>query len=159
MGRAYSLDLRERVARHVAEGGSRRGAGRRFGVSASTAVRIAASQAERGTVAPRKQGRPPGRASSHLAGGRGPPVPYVDFLLEIVEAVPDITLEELAAALLGEHGVKAHTSSISRVLTTAGVTYKKSRSRPRSAPGPRSAPSAAAGSDTPSRACARSRTG
>ena len=49
MGRAYSLDLRERVARHVAEGGSRRAAGRRFGVSASTAVRIAASQAERGT--------------------------------------------------------------------------------------------------------------
>ena len=61
MGRAYSLDLRERVARHVTEGGSRREAGRRFGVSASTAVRIAASQAVRGTLAPRRQGRPPGR--------------------------------------------------------------------------------------------------
>ena len=84
MGRAYSLDLRERIAAHVAGGGSRREAGRRFGVSASTAVRVAASQAERGTIAPRKQGRPP---------GTGKLAPYVGFLVEIVEAVPDITLE------------------------------------------------------------------
>lgn len=150
MGRAYSLDLRERIAAHVVGGGSRREAGRRFGVSASTAVRIAAGQAARGTAAPRKQGRPPG--SGKLAG-------YVGFLVEIIEAVPDITLEELAAALLAEHGVKVAPSSISRVLIKAGVTYKKSRSRPRSAPGPRSAPSAPIGSSTPGRACVRSRTG
>lgn len=150
MGRAYSVDLRERIAGHVAAGGSRREAGRRFGVSASTAVRIAARQAERGTLAPRKQGRPP---------GRGKLAPYVDFLVEIVVAVPDITLEELAAALFAEHGVKVHPSSISRVLIKAGVTYKKSRSRPRSAIGPRSAPSTPIGSSTPSRACAWSRTG
>lgn len=150
MGRAYSVDLRERIAGHVATGRSRREAGRHFGVSASTAVRIAASEAKRGTVAPRKQGRPP---------GTGKLARYVDFLVEIVEAVPDITLCELAAALEAEHGVAAHPSSISRVLTKAGVTYKKSRSRPRSAPGPRSAPSAPIGPSTPSRACARSRTG
>jgi transposase len=118
MGRAYSLDLRERVARHVAEGGSRREAGRRFGVSASTAVRIAASQAERGTLMPRKLGRPP---------GKGKLAPYVGFLVEIVEAVPDITMPELAAALEAEHGVKVHPSSISRALIRADLTYKKSR--------------------------------
>jgi transposase len=118
MGRAYSLDLRERVARHVAEGGSRREAGRRFGVSASTAVRIAASEAVRGSLAPRKQGRPP---------GRGKLAAYVDFLVELVEAVPDITMPELARALEAEHGVKAHPSSISRALIRAGMTYKKSR--------------------------------
>jgi hypothetical protein len=39
------------------------------------------------------------------------------------------------------------------------MTYKKSRSRRRSATGPRSAPSAPIGSSIPSRACARSRTG
>lgn len=150
MGRAYSLDLRERVWGFIARGGSRQAAARHFGVSASTAVRIAASQAQRGTLAPRKQGRPP---------GQGKLAPHVAFLVEIVEAVPDITLEELAAALEAEHGVKAHPSSISRVLTKAGVTYKKSRSKPRSATGPRSAPSAPIGSSTPSRACARSRTG
>lgn len=118
MGRAYSLDLRERVARHVAEGGSRRGAGRHYGVSASTAVRIAASVAERGTLAPRRQGRPP---------GQGKLAPYVGFLVEIVEAVPDITMPELAEALEAEHGVRVHPSSISRVLIRNGLTYKKSR--------------------------------
>ena len=118
MGKPYSGDLRERVAKHVAEGGSRREAGRRFGVSASTAVRIAASQAVRGTLEPRKQGRPP---------GQGKLAAYIDFLVEIVEAEPDITMPELARALEAEHGVRAHPSSISRVLIRAGMTYKKNR--------------------------------
>ena len=116
MGKAYSLDLRERIAAHVSGGGTRRGAARHFGVSPSTAVRIAASQAQRGTLAARKQGRPP---------GQGKLAPYVDFLVEIVESVPDITLPELAAALLAEYGVEVHPSSISRVLTRAGMTFKK----------------------------------
>jgi len=150
MGRAYSVDLRERISGYIARGGSRRAAARHFGVSPSTAVRIAAQVAERGTLEPRRIGRPP---------GRGKLAPYVDFLVEIVEAVPDIALTELAAALEAEHGVRAHPSSISRVLIKAGMTYKKSRSKRRSATGPRSAPSAPIGSSTPSRACARSRTG
>ena len=150
MGRAYSLDLRERISGYISRGGSRRGAARHFGVSPSTAVRIAAQMAERGTLEPRRLGRPP---------GRGKLAPYVDFLVEIVEAVPDIALTELATALEAEHGVRVHPSSISRLLKRAGLTYKKSRSRHRSAPGPRSAPSAPIGPGTPSRACARSRTG
>ena len=150
MGRAYSLDLRERISDYVARGGSRRAAARHFGVSPSTAVRIAAQMQERGTLEPRRIGRPP---------GRGKLAPYVDFLVEIVEAVPDIALAELAAALEAEHGVRAHPSSISRVLIKAGLTFKKSRSRRRSETGPRSAPSAPIGSSIPSRACERSRTG
>ena len=114
MGRAYSLDLRERMARHVAERGSRREAGRRFRVSASTAVRIAASQAVRGTLAPRRQWRPP---------ERGKLAAYLDFLVELIEAVPDITMPELALALEAVHGVKAHPSSISRALIRADMTY------------------------------------
>lgn len=136
MGRAYSLDLRERVWSFIARGGSRRAAARRFGVSVSTAVRIAASQAVRGTLAPRKQGRPP---------GRGKLAPHVGFLVEIVEAAPDITLDELAAALEAEHAVRAHPASISRVLTKLGMTYKKSRFTPRSASARMSAPIAAPG--------------
>ncbi len=150
MGKPYSIDLRERISVFVARGGSRREAARHFAVSVSTAVRIAAQAAERGTLAPLRLGRPPG-------GGKL--APYMEFLIEIVEAVPDIALTELAAALAAEHGVRVHPSSISRALTRAGITYKKSRSRPRSAPGPRSAPSAPIGPGTPSRACARSRTG
>ena len=130
MGRALSLDLRERVWRFIEGGGSRHAAALHFRISVSSAVRIAASQAERGTLEPRKQGRPP---------GRGKLAPYVGFLVEIVEAVPDITLDELAAALESEHGVRAHPASISRVLTRAGLTYKKSRSMLRSASGRTSA--------------------
>jgi transposase len=81
-------------------------------------VRVAASQAVRGTVVPRKQGRPP---------GQGKLAAYVGFLAEIVEAVPDITMPELAGALAAEHGVKAHPSSISRALIRAGMSYKKNR--------------------------------
>ena len=130
MGRALSLDLRERVWSFIEAGGSRRAAARHFRISVSSAVRIAASQAERGTLAPRKTGRPP---------GTGKLAPYLDFLTEVVEAVPDITLDELAAALLDAEGVAAHPASISRVLCRAGITYKKSRSTPRSGNGRTSA--------------------
>ncbi len=136
MGKAYSLDLRERVWGFIAGGGSRRAAGRHFDVSASTAVRVATSQTERGTLEPRRQGRPP---------GKGKLAPYVAFLVEIVEAVPDITLPELAAALLAEHGVEVHPSSLSRVLIKEGLTYKKRRSTPRSGSGRTSARRGATG--------------
>jgi transposase len=136
MGRALSLDLRERVWKFIEGGGSRRAAARHFRISVSSAVRIAASQAERGTLEPRKLGRPP---------GRGKLARYVDFLVEVVEAVPDITLDELASALFDAHGVRAHPASISRVLTRARLTYKKSRSMLRNASGPTSAPRARTG--------------
>jgi hypothetical protein len=40
MGTCYSLDLRERVARFVEAGGSRRAAARQFAVSASCAIKL-----------------------------------------------------------------------------------------------------------------------
>ena len=43
MGKPYSLDLRERIFDYIAAGHSRRDAARVFGVSPSTAVRLAAS--------------------------------------------------------------------------------------------------------------------
>ena len=42
MGKPYSLDLRERIFNYIAAGHSRRDAARVFGVSPSTAVRLAA---------------------------------------------------------------------------------------------------------------------
>ena len=116
MGKAYSHDLRLRVHRQIAEGHSRRGAGRRFGVSASTAIRLEARYRETGALEPRRQGRPK---------GQGKLAPYLGFLTEIVESVPDITLRELVEALASEHSVTVHQSSISRALQGAGYTYKK----------------------------------
>jgi transposase len=116
MGKAYSQDLRSRVHQHITEGHSRRDAGRRFGVSASTAIRLEVRYRKTGSLAPCKQGRPP---------GRGKLATYLGFLTEIVDSIPDITLRELAEALASEHGVTVHQSSISRVLQAAGYTYKK----------------------------------
>jgi transposase len=116
MGRAHSCDLRDRVYASIAEGVSRRAAARRFGVSAATAVRLAQRKAQTGSLAPAKQGRPAG--SGKLAAFR-------DIVIAWVEADGDVTLSELTARLAAEHGVVAHLTSVSRLLTAAGFTVKK----------------------------------
>lgn len=116
MGRAHSSDLRGRVYGAIAEGGSRRGAARRFGVSASTGVRLAQRMAKTGSLAPARQGRPVG--SGKLSA-------YRDLVIGWVEAEGDVTLAELAARLAGEHGIVAHPSSLCRLLKGAGFTVKK----------------------------------
>ena len=117
MGKSYSMDLRERIVAQVAAGGSRRGAARRFGVSDSCAVKLVARAERTGSVEPARQGRPPGggKLAAHMA-----------FLIEIVEAAPDITLPELAARLEAEREVKVTAPSLSRALIAAGFSYKKS---------------------------------
>jgi transposase len=121
MGKPYSTDLRERILAFVETGHSCRAAARVFGVSASTAVRLAAAQREHGNVRPKPQGRAPGTAGK-LAGHR-------TFLLEVVRGEPDITLKELAGALLEAHGVKVQLSSLHRALRRAGTSYKKRTGR------------------------------
>lgn len=117
MGKPYSMDLRERISGYIAAGHSRRAAARVFGVSASTAVRLAAEYRCRGAVTPKRQGR--------AAGTAGKLKPHIAFLLEIVGAEPDITLKELAGVLEETHGVSVHLSSIHRALVRAGFSYKK----------------------------------
>ena len=117
MGKPYSMDLRERIARYIAAGHSRRAASRVFGVSASTAIRLAAEYHVRGAVTPKRQGR--------LPGTTGKLKPHIAFLVEIVRAEPDLTLKELAGALEATHGVPVHLSSIHRALIRAGFSYKK----------------------------------
>lgn len=117
MGKPYSLDLRERIVGYVAQGHSARAAGRLFGVSASTAVRLTAAQRCDGGVAPKPQGRPPGKVGKLAA--------HMGFLIEVVKSDPDITLRELAGALKDAEGVEAQLSSIHRALIRAGYSYKK----------------------------------
>src|SRR3954451_15192443 len=115
MGRCFSVDLRQRVAPFVAAGDSRRAAARRFGVSDSCAIKLAKRQAQFGSPAPDRQGRPP---------GSGRLVPYTTFLIQVVEAEPAITMPELAARLLAEHAVVAAPAVLSRLLCRLGFTYK-----------------------------------
>jgi transposase len=116
MGKCRSEDLRLRVVEAVAAGSSRRGAAERFSVSVSSAIRWTARAIREGSPAPRKQGRP---------AGKGPLSDHLDYLIGVVEAVPDITMPELAERLLAERGVTAAWASLSKLLCRAGFTYKK----------------------------------
>jgi transposase len=116
MGKAYSADLRERVFGEIAGGQSRRAAARRFGVSASTGVRLAQRMTKTGSLAAARQGRPP---------GRGKLAPYRELLLGWVDADKDITMPELAARLLEEKQVTVDPASLSRFLRAAGYSFKK----------------------------------
>jgi transposase len=82
------MDLRLRVIEAVAAGSSCRAAAQRFAVSVSSAIRWSARASNEGTPQPRKQGRP---------AGKGPLADHLDYLVEVVEAIPDITMPELAA--------------------------------------------------------------
>lgn len=121
MGKPYSMDLRERIVAYVVAGHSCRAAARVFGVSASTAVRLAAARRLQGDVAPKPQGRVPGTA--------GKLARHQAFLLEVVRAEPDITLKELAGALAEAQGVKVQLSSLHRALRRASYSYKKRTGR------------------------------
>jgi transposase len=85
-------------------------------VSAATAVRLAQRQAQTGSLAPARQGRP---------AGRGKLSAFRDIVIAWVDADGDVTLSELAERLAAEHGIAAHPSSLSRLLRAAGFTVKK----------------------------------
>jgi transposase len=116
MGKSYSSDLRVRLYGAIEAGSSRRAAAGRFGVSISTSVRLAQRVSATGSVAPARQGRPPG--SGKLA-------PYAAALIRWVEENEDITMPELAAKLAGEHSVVVHPASLSRFLIKQGFRVKK----------------------------------
>jgi len=115
MPRSYSLDLRKRVHAFVQAGHSRRAAARHFDVSPSFVINLMTHHAQRGTLRARPQG---GARRDKLSA-------YRSFLIEQVEARPDITLEELVQALRTKHQVSVHLASVSRLLRKAGFTYKK----------------------------------
>lgn len=116
MGTCRSADLRLRVVQSVAEGASRRAAAARFSVSVSSAILWSERAAREGSAAARKQGRPI---------GKGLLADHLDYLVAAVEAQPDITMPELTARLLAEHGMSGADWSLSRLLRRAGFTYKK----------------------------------
>lgn len=98
-------------------GHSVRTGGQAFGVSAAMAVWFVAEHRTRGAVVAKWQGRPPGRYSK-LAR-------YLDFLLDIVRAEPNITLTELVALLSDTEGVREQLSSPNRAMERTGLSYKR----------------------------------
>lgn len=107
MARSYSRNLRVRVVAFVEAGRSCWAAARHFGVSGSFAIKLLQRQRQSGSPVLAQQDRPPTRRK--LA-------PSETFLIQVVEAKPDITMPDLAARLWDEHGVVAAPATLSRLL-------------------------------------------
>ncbi len=122
MTRPLSMDLRERLVSAVAGGMSRRGAAVRFGVAASTAIKLADQWRRTGDVRPRPQG---GDKRSYRIEANA------EEILALVETTPDITLGEIAAQLDEMHGLRMAPSTVWRLLDRRGMTFKKNRARQR----------------------------
>lgn len=142
MGRALSLDLRERVLAAVEGGMSCRAAAARFGVSVSSAIRWRQRLLARGTAAARPQGGD--RRSARIEA-------HGDLIRAAIAETPDMTLEELLA-MLREHGVSVGMGTLWRFFDRHGITRKK---RPRTPPS-RTDPTSRSGAGTGSRASSTS---
>lgn len=114
MGRPYSLDLRERVARFVVAGGTCRDAAERFGVGVATAVRWAQRLRTEGNPAARRMG---GHRPLVLAGER-------EWLLARIVEEPDLTLRAIQAEL-ASRGLVVCYDVVWRFYRREGITFKK----------------------------------
>ena len=115
MPEAYSLDLRERVARFVEGGRSCHAAAALFSVSVSFVVRLMKSFRATGGLAPKPSG---GRRHAKLD-------PHRAFLLARIAEKADMTMPELSAELAAASGTKADPASLSRWLIRNGYRFKK----------------------------------
>ena len=115
MSKALSLDLRVRVLRAVAEGASHRAAGARFGVSAASVSRWRALERTQGDPRPGPLG---GDRRSARVEAQG------ELIRKLLEATPDITTEELRAALT-ERGHPFGYGTLQRFFRRHRITRKK----------------------------------
>lgn len=119
MGSPYSNDLGERIVGAVEGGQTRRGAARHFGVSPSCAVKLVQRWETTGSVEPDRQGAP----KRYKLG------PHAAWLLGLVEAAPDITLEEIRARLREERDMTACIGTIWNFFDRHAISFKKPRAR------------------------------
>ena len=120
MSKALSLDLRTRVLGAIAGGLSCRRSAARFGISPSSAIRWRALERRHGDARPKALGgdRRSGRIEAHA-----------QVILALVEATPDITLEELRAALT-KREITAGYGTLWRFFDRRRITRKKRRRMP-----------------------------
>jgi transposase len=119
--RPYSDDLRARVVTAVTEGCSRRAAGKRFAVSASSSIRWVVLHEETGSVSRRRRG---GKSRSPLER-------HAAWLLGLVDKEPDLTLAEIVERLWQDGRVRTSDSSLDRFFQRHGVSFKKNPARGR----------------------------
>ena len=113
MQRAYSADFRGRVIARVESGASRREAAEHYEVSASTAVIWV------------KCFRETGRCTAKPRGGSTSPLEkHADFLLALIDAKPDLTLDEVICAMR-KRRIAGSRTAVWRFFQRHKVTFKK----------------------------------
>jgi transposase len=121
MAKGYSKDLRVRAVSIVEGGESAREAARVLNVGASTAIRWIERWTTTGSVDAK-----PGTGHS-----RSPLEKHRQWLLDLVTAEPDLTLEEIRVRLRSEKKFKVGTTSIWRFYERHEITFKKNSARRR----------------------------
>jgi len=117
MPRAYSSDMRARVIARVEGGGSRREAAEHYDVSASTAVIWVKCFQETGRCAAKPRG-----------GSISPLEEHAEFLLALIDAQPDLTLDEVIHAMC-KHRVAGSRTAVWRFFQRHKITFKKKPAR------------------------------
>ena len=131
MPKPYSDDLRERVIEAVEAGASRREAAERFNLSPSSAVKWL------------QRWRDTGSAKAKPSGGSTSPLEeHAEWLLAMVAEQPDLTLDEIVAAMR-KRRVPGSRTAVWRFFARHDLTFKKNPAR-------RGATAAGRGPRTPS---------
>jgi transposase len=113
MPRAYSGDMRQRVIAEVESGASRREAAEEFEVSASTAIIWVKCFRETGRCVAKPRG-----------GSISPLEKHADFLLDLIEKQPDLTLDEVVLAMR-KHKIRGSRTAVWRFFQRHKITFKK----------------------------------
>ena len=114
MAKAYSMEFRRAVMRRYDECGSSDQAGEEMGCGGSWVRRLVARERATGSLDPPEPKRPDNRVLDDAD---------LDRLGELVAALPELTLAELAQGL----GNKASVPTVWRATRKLGLTLKKSR--------------------------------
>ena len=117
MARSLSIDLRRRVVGAIEGGLSCRAAARRFGVSASSAIRWRAQERREGDVRPKRQG---GDRHSHRIEA------HAELILSALAAKSDVTLAGTAGRVEGAWRRRRHRHTLAVLQTPQDHAQKKS---------------------------------
>jgi transposase len=114
MARPYSDDLRERVVEAVEAGASRREAADRFEIAPSSAIKWLQRWRESGSVAAKPSG-----------GSISPLEEHATWLLALIAEQPDLTLEEVVAAM-HKRRIAGSRTAVWRFFERHAISFKKS---------------------------------
>lgn len=117
MPRAYSADMRSRLIARVESGASRREAAEHYEVSPSTAVIWVKCFRETGRCAAKPRG-----------GSTSPLEEHAEFLLALIDAQPDLSLDEVVA-IMRRNKVPGSRTAVWRFFQRHQITFKKSAAR------------------------------